>query len=267
MNRKNFSLKRIETEIFHGFIFLRFVPGPQPPVARLLAAFDADFASYGLEELLPVSLEPWSFELPVNWKSIRDVDNESYHVPYSHPGLHELFGGSYREYFLEDGLSVSAGWFDELPRKRWSVRNYTKLSPERRDLPEYLQKAWTYFMLFPNQVFAVTPEGMQFYHDLPESAELTRLTGRIYRWANETRECRLARYLSYRIDRETTNEDRNLTVWSNTAMRSSGFEGYYLSDLEFGVRRFHDQLRAALPAMKFDSPPTKDHMPERNRLL
>ena len=37
MDRSAFGLKPIELEIFHGFLFLRFHPGPQPPVADLLA--------------------------------------------------------------------------------------------------------------------------------------------------------------------------------------------------------------------------------------
>lgn len=43
MDRTKFGLKPIEIQLFHGFVFLRFLAGPQPDVARLLAPFDADF--------------------------------------------------------------------------------------------------------------------------------------------------------------------------------------------------------------------------------
>ena len=63
LNREEFGLKPIEMEIFHGFIFLRFSPGPQPSVATLLAPFDADFAGYGVRDVLPVTVPNWSSDL------------------------------------------------------------------------------------------------------------------------------------------------------------------------------------------------------------
>lgn len=260
MQREAFGLKPIEMETFHGFIFLRFAPGPQPAVARLLAPFDADFVAHGMERLQPVARMVWSSTLPVNWKSVRDVDNEGYHVAMAHPGLQELYGRTYRDMNLENGLSISIGWFGDVPGRGWSVRNYVRHSPPRPDLPAHLQRAWTYYGLFPNLVFAATPEGVQFYQDLPISPGETRLTGRLYRWPEESRAARVARYLSYRIDRETSVEDRQLSIWSNESMRSSAFEGFHLSDLEYGLRRHHDGLRRLMPVMRLAEAPAEDRI-------
>ncbi len=264
LQREDFGLKPIEMEMFHGFIFLRFGPGPQAPVATLLAPFDADFAAYGLNGIEPVPAPGWSSDLPVNWKSVRDVDNEGYHVALAHPGLQDLYGRTYRDLYLENGLSISIGWFGDVPGKLWSVRNYAKISPSRPELPTHLQRAWTYFGLFPNQVFSITPEGVQFYHDLPLDEGTTRLTGRAYRWPNETRAQRLARYLAYRIDRDTSVEDRQLSIWSNESMKSDAFEGFHLSDLEYGLRRHHDALRRVLPVMQLANAPPEDLVAARN---
>lgn len=259
MEREDFGLKPVEMEVFHGFVFLRFAPGPQVAVAELLAPFAADFAAYGCERLLPVKVADWMTELPVNWKSVRDVDNEGYHVALAHPGLQELYGRTYRDMHLPDGLSVSIGYYGDAPGRGWSVRNYVRHSPPRPDLPPHLQQAWTYYGLFPNAVFAVTPEGVQFYQDLPLTPGLTRLTGRLYRWPEESRAGRAARYLSYRIDRETSAEDRQLSIWSNESMKSSAFEGFHLSDLEYGLRRHHDGLRSLIPVMALpEAPPDAD---------
>lgn len=260
MRREDFGLKPIEMEIFHGFIFLRFAPGPQPAIARLLAPFDADFAAYDMARLAPVARMGWTSTLPVNWKSVRDVDNEGYHVAMAHPGLQELYGRTYRDLHLEGGLSVSVGWFGDVPGRGWSVRNYVRLSPPRTDLPGHLHRAWTYYGLFPNTVFAATPEGVQFYQDLPVSPGETRLTGRLYRRPEESRAARVARYLSYRIDRETSVEDRQLSIWSNESMLSSAFEGFHLSDLEYGLRRHHDGLRALMPVMRLAEAPAEDRI-------
>jgi carnitine monooxygenase subunit len=267
MEREAFGLKPIEMETFQGFVFLRFAPGPQPAVAKVLAPFDADFSAYDLKGIVPTDRPVWSSDLPVNWKSVRDVDNEGYHVALAHPGLQDLYGRTYRDYSLENGLSMSIGWFGDVPGKLWSVRNYARISPDRPDLPDHLQRAWTYYGLFPNQVIAITPDGLQFYQDLPMDAGTTRLTGRFYRWPNETRERRLARYLAFRIDRDTSVEDRQLSIWSNESMKSSAFEGFHLSDLEYGVRKHHDGLRRVLPVMTLEEAPPEDEMAARNEEL
>ena len=264
MKREDFSLKPIEMQIHHGFIFIRFAPGPQPDVAELLAPFDADFTAYGLKGVVPSDMPGWVSELPVNWKSVRDVDNEGYHVALAHPGLQELYGRTYRDNHLANGLSMSIGWFGDAPGKLWSVRNYVKISPPRPELPAHLQKAWTYYGLFPNQVLSITPDGLQFYQDIPVSEGRTRLTGRAYRWPNETRERRLARYLAQRIDRDTSAEDRQLSIWSNESMKSHAFDGFHLSDLEYGLRRHHDGLRAILPVMTLEKAPPEDQVEARN---
>jgi len=267
MDRSQFGLKPIEMELFHGFVFLRFHPGPQPSVAQVLAPFAADFAAYGAGGLLPVSQPVWATDLPVNWKSVRDVDNEGYHVPLAHPALQELYGRDYRDVYLPGGLHASFGFYGDAPGRRWSVRNYVALSPDQPHLPPHLRRAWSYYGLFPNMVFAFTPEGAQFYHDLPVSARQTRLTGRIYRPAHEARSQRLARYLAARIDRDTSVEDQQLTIWSNESMQSSAFDGFHLSDLEWGVRRHHDQLRALVPVMRLPAAPDEGAMAGRNKEL
>jgi phenylpropionate dioxygenase-like ring-hydroxylating dioxygenase large terminal subunit len=264
MKREDFGLKPIELQTFHGFLFIRFAPGPQPDIAALFAPFDADFAAYGMQDVVPVNTPGWSTDLPVNWKSVRDVDNEGYHVALAHPGLQDLYGRTYRDHYLENGLSMSIGWYGDVPGKIWSVRHYANVSPPRPDLPTHLQKAWTYYGLFPNIVFSMTPESVQFYHDLPLTEALTRLTGRSYRLANETREQRLARYLAYRIDRDTSVEDQQLSIWSNESMRSDAFEGFHLSDLEYGLSRHHDGLRSLLPVLTLAKAPPEDRIAALN---
>ena len=265
MDRAKFGLKPIELQVFHGFIFLRFHPGPQPDIATVLAPFAADFAAYGLAKVLPVALPSWGNDLPVNWKSVRDVDNEGYHVAMAHPGLQDLYGRTYRDLALEGGLSMSIGYFGDVPGRSWSVRHYNATSQDRPDLPPHLRRAWTYYGLWPNMVFAFTPESVQFYHDIPQSPGLTRTTGRLYRHAHEDRATRAARYLAQRIDRATSAEDQQLSIWSNESMKSTAFEGFHLSDLEYGVRRHHDHLRSVLPIMTLDSPPPEAELAIRNR--
>lgn len=268
MARADFGLKPIEMEVWHGFIFVRFLPGgPQPSVADWLAPYDADFTAFRATGVLPVAKPDWGTVLPVNWKSVRDVDNEGYHVALAHPALQDLYGRSYHDIFHENGLSQSNATFGDRPGRRWSVRAYVKLAPRHDWLPERLRQAWVYYGLFPNAVFIFTPETVQFYQEIPISAHETRLTGMIYRQPDEDRQTRAARYLAYRIDRETSREDQQLTIWSNKSMRSSAFDGFHLSDLEYGVRAHHDKLREILPVVRLDAAPGEHEMELANQKM
>jgi hypothetical protein len=78
---------------------------------------------------------------------------------------------------------------------------------------------------------------------------------------------RAARYLAYRIDRDTSAEDQQLAIWSNESMRSRAFENFHLSDLEYGVRCHHDALRALIPVLTLPEAPPEAAMAARNAEL
>lgn len=141
---------------------------------------------------------------------------------------------------------------------------YRQIAPEATHLPEGLRTAWIYYGMFPNNVIAVTPETVQFYQEFPLAVGRTFLRGGVYRHKEESRAQRLARYLAARIDRDTQAEDVQLTIWSNEAMTSKAFAGFYLSDLEYGVRTHHDHLRAVLPVMTLDEAPDERDVAELN---
>ena len=76
-----------------------------------------------------------------------------------------------------------------------------------------------------------------------------------YAPAGDSREARAARYLAHRIDKMTGAEDTQLIKWSWEAMQSSGFNGLILSDLEAGVRDYHDILRRSIPVAALEEEP------------
>jgi carnitine monooxygenase subunit len=209
--------------------------------------------------MVPVG-DVWSSELPVNWKSIRDVDNEGYHVAMAHPALQDLYGSTYHDIPYGKGLSCAKGNFQPQAGRRWSVREYLKHSGGPEWLPEGCKRTWAYYGLFPNNVIVATPEALQFYQELPLAVERSVVRSHVYRRPQESRRERLARYLAQRIDRETYAEDIQLSIWSNESMKSSAFEGFYLSDLERGLRSHHDQLRHLLPVMMLEAAPAEPDM-------
>jgi len=267
LDKVEFGLQPVEMEVWNGLIFIRFNPGPQPSVAELLAPFAAEVGLYRMPEMVPVYDEIYSQTSPVNWKSVRDVDNEGYHVAMAHPALQDLYGQTYYDEPLIDGINRSVGIVNPSGGRRWSVRNYTKATQAPDFLPESYRKAWIYWGLFPNAVIAVTPETMQFYHEFPVSVDQTQLRGQVYRYKDESREQRAARYLAMRIDRDTLAEDVQLTIWSNESMKSEAFQGFFLSDLEYGVKTHHDAVRAQLPVTLLAQAPAEEDMDATNTKL
>jgi phenylpropionate dioxygenase-like ring-hydroxylating dioxygenase large terminal subunit len=266
LDKTEFGLSPLDLEIWMGLIFVRFRTGPQPSVAELMQPIESEISHYRIGEMLP-AYGVWSQKTPVNWKSVRDVDNEGYHVAMAHPALQDLYGSTYFDEPFKKGVSRSFATYNPHAGRRWSVRNYVRISPEATHLPEHLRKAWVYYGIFPNMVIALTPETAQFYQEFPLSTGETLLRGAIYRYPEESRRQAAARYLALRIDRETTAEDVQLSVWSNESMLSDAFEGFYLSDLEYGVRTHHDHLRRMLPVLQLESAPEEKDMWGLNEAL
>ena len=264
LDRAEYGLKPIDLDVWMGFVFVRFLPGDQPSVSQVLARHDAEVAPYGTDAMVPIDDELWIQELAVNWKAVRDVDNEGYHVPAAHPGLQDLYGRNYYDEPLIDGTSRAFGELTGRPGRLWSVRHYKQILPERCELPAPNRRAWLYIGLFPNTVLAFYPDSTLFYQEYPLSAQRTIQRGATYRYPDESREIRLSRYLSDRIDRYTTREDTQLIEWTCEAMESSAFDGIILSDREYLVRSYHDALRARIPVMTMDRAPARDTVATMN---
>jgi phenylpropionate dioxygenase-like ring-hydroxylating dioxygenase large terminal subunit len=267
MQADKWGLKPLEMEIWNGLVFIRFQAGPQPAVAEILARFDDEIAPYDLANMVPTDSNSMDDLLPVNWKSVRDVDNEGYHVRQAHPGLHQLYGNGYFDEPYANGTSRSVGTFNEAYGHRWSVRKYREILPEADNLPREQQRQWIYFGMFPNFVLGLYPDSVIYYQEVPQSAEQTVQRGMCYRRRDESRKMKAARYLSGRIDRDTADEDQMLMVWSCEATKSSAYDGVIFSDLEYGVKTYHDHLRQLLPVMAQPVPPESGQMALLNYAL
>lgn len=248
------GLVPVETEIWMGFIFVRFQKGPQPSVADLMAPTEAEIALYRPETMVKGSGIS-SASIPVNWKAVRDVDNEGYHVPIAHPALQDLYGEKYYDEQLPNGIARSFGPFNDEDARLWSVRGYRNLLPKVDHLPESHQNAWLYVGLFPNAVLFFYPDSIGFYQEVPVSPTETLQRGGDYMHAGACRQMKAAHYLNRRINRDTVEEDIQLTIWSCEAAHSSGYQGIILSDLEYGVRAHHDALRKLIPAVRLETEP------------
>lgn len=260
------GLKPVETEIWMGFIFVRFLPGPQPSVAKLMEDCAHEVALYKPEEMA-ASSGIGSGSIPVNWKAVRDVDNEGYHVPIAHPALDDLYGKGYYDEQLPNGNSRSFGPFNSDTSRLWSVRNYRGLLPKVAHLPKSHQDAWLYLGFFPNTVLYFYPDSIGFYQEIPVGPRETMQRGADYVLPGACRELKAAHYLNRRINRDTMDEDIQLTIWSCEAAESSGYDGIILSDLEYGVWAHHDGLRQLMPVLKLEDEPVTGMLHTINKTM
>ena len=254
----------VELEMWHGFLFIRFRSGGQSLAARL-AAVEEKVAHYRLSELLPLGSRR-VVELPYNWKLIHDVDNEGYHVPSAHPSLHSLYGRDYRDSLMGD-VPISIARVDENVSPFWSVDYYKKLLPSFDHLPQSDQRVWFYFAVFPNLVFVLYPEMVEFYMTVPVSAGKSLMIGQCFGLQDDRRETRAARYLNQRINEQTMREDENLVLWLQESFATSVYPRDNLSTLEFGVAYFHRQLKVKLPVLGLEMTPQTDHLAVLNQKM
>ena len=260
------GLKTIDFEVWEGLIFVRF-KGEGPSVAEAMAPFAGEVRPYRLADLEPLG-DYWESECDFNWKVFLDIDNEGYHVPVAHPALQQLYGPGYYDEVSDNEVARSFGALrHDDQAKLWSVRNYLKLLPEADHLPESHRRAWLYYGVFPSTSLELTPDFFSFYQTLPLTSERCRMRGRTYALPDGGREMRAARYLHGRINEQTGREDNHLMALFSEGMRSSAFDGLLLSDLEYGVRAYHDRLRRLMPVLNLEAPPPQGQLAERNREL
>lgn len=253
-DKGDLGLKPVDMEIWHGLIFVRF-KGGGPSVAETMAPVEHEIAPYRIEDMVPITRR-YRVEVDVNWKAMVDVDAEGYHVPIAHPSLMDLYGRTYRDEILKNGLARSYGTFqDSREGTQWSVRNYKRILPEMTHLPESHRRAWIYYSLFAGTGLQLFPDQVDFYQFVPLTTRRSFVWGVAFGLPDGRRETKLARWLNQRINEVTTKEDAQLIRWSWEGMRSSAYDDFLLSDLELGVRHFHDGLRDAIPVLSLPEPP------------
>jgi phenylpropionate dioxygenase-like ring-hydroxylating dioxygenase large terminal subunit len=102
----------------------------------------------------------------------------------------------------------------------------------------------------------LTPDLVDCYQVLPMGPDRCRIDGFSLVLDDDRPQMRAARYLNQRLTRQVIKEDINFCHWTDGGLRTSGYPGGMLSELEFGVRDFQDWIRELLPvANRAEAPP------------
>jgi phenylpropionate dioxygenase-like ring-hydroxylating dioxygenase large terminal subunit len=249
------GLMEIELEQWMGIVFVRFV-GSGPSVESMMKEFDDEARQYRIEDMKPWG-KAFSQIENFNWKNFCENDSEGYHIPKGNPGLRRLFGPTYEDCKTNTQASRSHSTLQDQMSKSWVERSYQRLLPEAAHLPESLRSAWIYYGFNPSFGMQLTPDLVDCYQVLPMGPDRCRIEGFSLALDDDRREMRAARYLNQRITRQVTNEDIAFCYWTDGGLRTSGYPGGVLSDLEFGVRDFQDWIREILPVSnRAEAPPT-----------
>jgi phenylpropionate dioxygenase-like ring-hydroxylating dioxygenase large terminal subunit len=247
LDRAEFGLNPVRTEIMAGFVFV-CLAGDPPPLRDTWGIFLDDFAPYRFEDLVPLTPiyhEHWD----VDWKVAMDNYLESYHVPVGHPGLNRMFTPDYADQAsLDSGVARGISWLLDRKSPRWSERLYAEWAPKvATALPERERRCWRFYSALPNLGIDVFADQMDFFQVLPRGPGRCTIRGGTFGLPDDRREMKLLRYLNTRINRQVQREDEFLCDRVQKGLASSAYTPGPLSTLESCMLRFHDLIRERIP--------------------
>lgn len=259
LNPAEHSLVPIELDTFAGFVFIRFQTGG-PPLAEYMAPISEELDIYRAAEVKPLR-KVGNRVRPVNWKNAVENYVDALHIPVAHHGLNNLIGPTYR-LTIDRGVDKIFGDLEYGRTHRPSRSNamYCKILPHVDHLPEDRQKLWTYYKLWPNLMFDVYPDQIDFMQFLPLTPTSCVLRECAYALPDDRREMRAARYLNIRINRDVNREDTELIERVQAGMGSSSFQFGPLGREEICLRHFAQQIREAIPLARHRVKPSTDEV-------
>ena len=271
LDRSGFGLKTLDSEVYQGFVFIRFEKGG-PSVAERFAPFASELARHDFASMTR-TYDPgegdgyWDEIIEIDWKNGVENHLEDYHFPTGHRGLFSLMERQYDRDYAGTGVARLSHVMRDEALNNWSAQRYRPLVRDHADLPMSMQKRWTYYALFPNNFFDVLLDKMNFLQMIPVGVGKMMLRGRCYALPDDGREARARRYLTDRINKRVQDEDNELTKSVQGGLRSGGYDVGVLSDKEILVKHFQDWVRERVPVSRLLHEPARSTVAAHNSQL
>ena len=252
-DRAEHGLIPIEVDTFAGFIFIRFRDGG-PKLSEYMGPIEEELGIYRTAEMRPLR-KVGARVREVNWKNACDNYVDALHIRVAHDGLNGLLGESYT---LTIDRDVHKIFSNVQPTKMAKVSNaaYRKILPHVDHLPEERQQMWTYYKLWPNLMFDVYADQVDFMQFIPLTPTSCILRENAYGLPDDRREMKLARYLNWRINRIVNREDKDLIERVQAGMGSSSFATGPFGKNEICLRHFAKQMRETIPLARKPEKPS-----------
>ncbi|MEZ5891897.1 MAG: aromatic ring-hydroxylating dioxygenase subunit alpha [Parvularculaceae bacterium] len=258
-DKSEHGLTPVEVDSFAGFVFIRFVSGG-PSLAEYMAPVAEELAIYKTKEMKPLRRVGNRLR-EVNWKNATDNYVDALHIPIAHDGLHGLLGDSYT-LTIDRGVHKIFSQVDRGQMAALSNRAYRAILPRVDHLPEERQQMWTYYKLWPNLMFDVYADQVDFMQFIPLTPTTCILRESAYALDDDRREMKLARYLNCRINRYVNREDKDLIERVQAGMGSQSFDQGPLGKSEICLRHFAKQMRDAIPVARSREKPSAEKIRE-----
>ncbi|HNS85583.1 MAG TPA: aromatic ring-hydroxylating dioxygenase subunit alpha [Parvularculaceae bacterium] len=256
-DRADHGLIPIECESFAGFVFIRFEGGGEP-LAAYMAPIKEELSIYRTAEMKPLR-NIGNRLREVNWKNGCDNYCDALHIPVAHWGLNGLIGPTYRLEVEGEAFKI----YGDLETGRMPSKSnaaYCRILPRVDHLPDDRQRLWTYYKLWPNLMFDVYPDQVDFMQFIPLTPTTCLLRECAYALGDDRREMKLSRYLNTRINRSVNLEDKDLIERVQAGMGSSQFKSGPLGREEILLRKFAEQMRNAIPLARRREKPGREEM-------
>ncbi|MDQ0475350.1 SRPBCC family protein [Labrys wisconsinensis] len=246
LDKANLGLFPVDSEIFCGFVFVRFAPGGAS-VAERYAPYAEELAPYAIADMVPIS-DYWQGTVEADWKNVWDNYLEDYHFPVGHPGLSALMAKDYdREPDHATRTIRLSHVMREEVRGDWSTRMYARLLLASEHLPPAQRRRWSYFYMYPGVAIETFPDQVDFYHITPLGPGRSRIRWRSYGPRQADRQLEAVQYLGQRINFGVHHEDNALIESVQENLNAGTYERGVLSDKEVNVRALHDWVRQDMP--------------------
>ncbi len=256
-DRADHGLVPIECASFAGFVFIRFQSGG-PTLDAYMAPIAKELAVYRTAEMKPLR-KVGNRLRDVNWKNGCDNYCDALHIPVAHWGLNGLIGPTYRLEIDGEAFKIHGDLeTGRMPSK--SNAAYCKVLPHVDHLPEERQRLWTYYKLWPNLMFDVYPDQVDFMQFIPLTPTTSLIRECAYALPDDRREMKAARYLNGRINRDVNREDKDLIERVQAGMGSSVFKTGPLGREEILLRHFAGQMREAVPLARRREKPAREEI-------
>jgi choline monooxygenase len=157
-SKENYSLKKIAIDTFGPLIFVNLL-NAGPPLKEFLGEIAGEVAHVDINNL--TFFRRHIYEINCNWKVYVDNYLEGYHIPRVHPGLmREIDYPKYRE----EVRAFHSRQFAPVKNQN----SIYKRNKSNADAPEAL-----YYWLFPNLMWNIYPDNLQFNIIMPDGPNRT----------------------------------------------------------------------------------------------
>ena len=253
MSMADYGLVEMEHEIYQGLIFVLFGSDGRS-VSDWLAPIAGELEHYRLPEVESIT-DRSCYTVRANWKNGADNYIDALHVRVAHPGLNSLLNKSYGITAAAEDVYRLEGQVKEIVGKSDLAQRYHECLPYVPHLPESHQKSWLYFLLWPNLMFNLYPDQVEFMQFLPVDESHTVIRYGTYAVPDDRPEMQEARQLNIDLNVKVGEEDMSLVTSVQRGMENECFDQGPLGNNEIGLLGFANTLRQLLPVSNESTAP------------